>query len=522
MLLMSKAELDKEIVDAVAAEDVQAAEEDDDKGVVVVGQQQQEETEAAKRAGLVTLLGKDDCLMGRGAPSAEYQGNARLRQIVLDRREEYVGARKRKDKHRIAVEIIATVHSRKGRFLRRVEDAEVLEKAGLPSSTAAWQVVTDRNELLSKVKQLLRDIGPEAKVKRAARRQERKRLRDVWPKPHHSAESKGESEGMTGLDSSEEGKAGSTGPVLSASSPMLSAAASAQPPAVVPSSSRSRTTPSLMYYASLPFAQRQQRELQLPQVPSLYAAAAAAPMPAAMNAASPLPLQQQQQQGARALLATAWRESTPTSSPPLPFAPSSYAAAAAAHRIPSALMYPHATASAQSLPLSQYHAQALLHAQQQQAAAGLPPSLASVQGSALVGGRNPAACLPPSSLWEQWLLREQQQLRQEIMYLQEQQRQTEAAAAAVRSGTRTSSGPHPPPPSQGLLHQAMALHQRRGGGGSSVTAAALAPVSSSQLLSTSISSSGGRRSRSSGSNCCTEPAQAQEKEGEQHQDDNAE
>lgn len=128
--------------------------------------------------GLVTELKDNDVLMGRGAPSAEYQGNTRLRRIVLDRHRDYVKARKRKDKHRIAVEIIETVYASHGRFLRRVEDVEQLKAKGLEPNQTAWEEVKHTAELLSKVKQLLRDIGPEARDKRAARRQERKRVRD--------------------------------------------------------------------------------------------------------------------------------------------------------------------------------------------------------------------------------------------------------------------------------------------------------------------------------------------------------
>jgi hypothetical protein len=129
----------------------------------------------------VLKLGYDDVLMGRGAPCAEHEGNTRLRRIVQERRSSYTSAAKRKDKHRIAEEIVEKVHARQGRFLRKVEDASELEKLGLSAEQSAWQVVKDRPELLGKVKQLLRDIAPEAKEKRAARRQERRRMRDVWP-----------------------------------------------------------------------------------------------------------------------------------------------------------------------------------------------------------------------------------------------------------------------------------------------------------------------------------------------------
>lgn len=177
---------------------------------------------AAESGGLITKLNKNDVLMGRGAPSAEYEGNSRLRGIVLGRREDYVNAPKRRDKHRIAVEIIETVHKNKGRFLRRVEDEDTLQANGLETNDSAWELVQDKSELLSKVKQLLRDIGPVAKEKRAARRQERKRLRDVWPPP-----TEGREEGK-GLSSSEEGT--SKGQTSLASPPEAAASAAASFP----------------------------------------------------------------------------------------------------------------------------------------------------------------------------------------------------------------------------------------------------------------------------------------------------
>jgi len=157
-------------------------------------------TTETTEVGLVTKLTKHDVLMGRGAPSAEYEGNSRLRQIVTGRRIDYVNAPKRKDKHRIAVEIIETVYKNEGRFLRRVEDGGKLKESGLQANDAAWELVTDRTELLSKVKQLLRDIGPQAREKRAARRQERKQNRDGW-----SAMGGKETQDKV-LDSSDEGK----------------------------------------------------------------------------------------------------------------------------------------------------------------------------------------------------------------------------------------------------------------------------------------------------------------------------
>ena len=88
--------------------------------------------------------------MGRGAPSTDFTGNLRFRELVKERRHDYVHAKRRKDKQGVAGEIIATVHSRGGRFLARVETH------GGPQSMqkrTIWQPVTDRKTLLVKVKQ---------------------------------------------------------------------------------------------------------------------------------------------------------------------------------------------------------------------------------------------------------------------------------------------------------------------------------------------------------------------------------
>lgn len=131
---------------------------------------------------LITRLHPDDILLGRGAPSAEYEGNARLRRIVLARRKNYMKTVKRKEKHKIAIEIVAETQINGGRFLNRIEDEEELEKRGVGSVQikVAYEEVHDQNLILNKIKQLLRDIGPEARKKRAERRQERKRKRDEW------------------------------------------------------------------------------------------------------------------------------------------------------------------------------------------------------------------------------------------------------------------------------------------------------------------------------------------------------
>lgn len=133
---------------------------------------------------LVTKLNRHDVLMGRGANIAEYEGNSRLRRLVSERRSDYMAAPKRMGKHRVAEEVVDTILQRGGRFLRRMEDETALEsKRHAAADTEVYTPVTDKAKLLPKIKQLLRDIGPESRLKRAERRRERKRLRDVWPLP---------------------------------------------------------------------------------------------------------------------------------------------------------------------------------------------------------------------------------------------------------------------------------------------------------------------------------------------------
>jgi len=122
----------------------------------------------ARRRELVEEIGPYDVMLGRGAPISENEGNARLRQIVVRRHADYVAAMDRNAKHRVAIEIVDTVLQKGGRFLQKATDVETYNMDG------AWEVVLDApNEvIMRKVKQLLRDMGPEARERRA----ERKRL----------------------------------------------------------------------------------------------------------------------------------------------------------------------------------------------------------------------------------------------------------------------------------------------------------------------------------------------------------
>ena len=102
-------------------------------------------------------------LMGRGAPSTDFTGNLRFRELVKERRHDYVNAKRRKDKQGVAGEIIATVKQRGGRFLSRVEayhEAGNNDNDDETRKVTIWEPVEDRKTLLVKVKQLMRDVGP--------------------------------------------------------------------------------------------------------------------------------------------------------------------------------------------------------------------------------------------------------------------------------------------------------------------------------------------------------------------------
>lgn len=118
--------------------------------------------------------GPHDVLMGRGAPSTDYSGNLRFRELVKERRSDYVNARRRKDKQGVAGEIIATIKIRGGRFLERIETYRKTNDAGECKKQTIWQPVEDRKSLLVKVKQLMRDVGPAAQEKRNLRREMRR------------------------------------------------------------------------------------------------------------------------------------------------------------------------------------------------------------------------------------------------------------------------------------------------------------------------------------------------------------
>lgn len=113
---------------------------------------------------IVTELRPHDVMMGRGLQASEYEGNKRLRRMVQSRREAYVQAKSREGKQKIAQEIIAAIRVQGGRFLRR----HVAFLDG--QARSVWQSIEEPEEMIGKVKQLLRDMAPEVKQRRVQRR----------------------------------------------------------------------------------------------------------------------------------------------------------------------------------------------------------------------------------------------------------------------------------------------------------------------------------------------------------------
>lgn len=105
---------------------------------------------------LVLKLGPNDVLVGRGAPSNANEGNKRFRELVKQRKLEYTNTKKRQTKDQIAKEIVETIATRDGQFLRKLESLTETEQLGVDDKTEAWLIVP-KDIAIRKTKQALRD-----------------------------------------------------------------------------------------------------------------------------------------------------------------------------------------------------------------------------------------------------------------------------------------------------------------------------------------------------------------------------
>jgi hypothetical protein len=117
----------------------------------------------------ITQLNLNDVLMGRGAPAIDNEGNVRFRRIVQSRRAEYFSVSRRQAKDQIARQIVSTVISAGGRFLKKVDSPALATDPVLTGEVQAWVMVED-DAVLSKVKQALRDRSSEDEEPRPRRR----------------------------------------------------------------------------------------------------------------------------------------------------------------------------------------------------------------------------------------------------------------------------------------------------------------------------------------------------------------
>ena len=94
--------------------------------------------------------------MGRGAPATENEGNIRFRSLIKWYLPLYLATKQRTDKDRLARRVVATVRSRTGRFLRRIETPAEAKQLPLSQYQGVWLFVEEKL-IIPKVKQTFRD-----------------------------------------------------------------------------------------------------------------------------------------------------------------------------------------------------------------------------------------------------------------------------------------------------------------------------------------------------------------------------
>ena len=125
----------------------------------------------------VTVLNTNDVLFGRGSGPNDHEGNIKFRELVSQRKTEYMATNHRQTKAKIARSIVDTVLTNNGRFLKKVEGEE-LKRLGLPNGVDAY-VMADEDTIMEKAKQALRQNRDKGDAKKSPKPNS--------PRPVHSA-----------------------------------------------------------------------------------------------------------------------------------------------------------------------------------------------------------------------------------------------------------------------------------------------------------------------------------------------
>lgn len=102
----------------------------------------------------VLTLTPNDVLFGRGSGPNDHEGNIRFRDLVAQRKNEYMATNHRQTKAKIAKSIVDAVLESQGRFLKKLEPSEI-EKLGYPEGVDVYTIVDDAT-IMEKAKQALR------------------------------------------------------------------------------------------------------------------------------------------------------------------------------------------------------------------------------------------------------------------------------------------------------------------------------------------------------------------------------
>jgi len=102
----------------------------------------------------VTVVHPNDVLFGRGSGPNDHEGNIKFRDLVSQRKTEYMATNHRQTKAKIAKAIVDTVFNSNGRFLKKLENAELL-KLGFQTGMDVYSIVDD-DTVMEKAKQALR------------------------------------------------------------------------------------------------------------------------------------------------------------------------------------------------------------------------------------------------------------------------------------------------------------------------------------------------------------------------------